>query len=233
MSTNQDPAQTGRQEAVETQATDKQTTGLQKSLMWVIIAVAAVIIVVLVYILAIRRPGIQAADNAVGQADMSLNMGQDSLALVQYKQVADNYGYEGGNRAALNAAIILYQQAQTDTVGRNAKLEEAIKYLKKYDTKESIIGASSRSLMGDCYVNLGNLQEGRKCFAEAAKLSDNNPAYTPFFMMKEATVDRELGDFEAEVAIYRAIIDRFPSYGAEQGLDLEKYLKRAEASAGK
>ncbi len=232
MSTTQDPSNPARQESEEALAKEQSTTRIQKTLMWVIIGVTAVVILVLIYIFAIRRPGIQAADNAIGQADMSNNLGQDSIALVQYKQVADNYGYNAGNRAALNAAIILYQQAQTDTVGRDAKLEEAISYLKKYDTKESIIGASSRSLMGDCYVNLGKLQEGRKCFAEAASLSDNNPVYTPFFMMKEATVDRALGDFAAEAAIYKAILDRYPAYGAEQGLDIEKYLKRAQASAG-
>ncbi|MCI9042860.1 MAG: hypothetical protein HFJ93_02975 [Muribaculaceae bacterium] len=231
MSTNQDPSSLARQESEEALAQEQKTARTQKILMWVIIAASAIIILILIYIFAIRQPGIQAADNAIGQADMSNNLGQDSVALVQYKQVADNYGYDAGNRAALNAAIILYQQAQNDSTGRAAKLEEAISYLKKYDAKESVIGASSRSLMGDCYVNLGNLQEGRKCFAEAAALSDNNPAYTPFFMMKEATVDRALGDHAAEAALYQAILDRFPAYGAEQGLDIEKYLKRAQASA--
>lgn len=231
MSTNQDPSSLARQESEEALAQEQKTARTQKILMWVIIAASAIIILILIYIFAIRQPGIQAADNAIGQADMSNNLGQDSVALVQYKQVADNYGYDAGNRAALNAAIILYQQAQNDSTGRAAKLEEAISYLKKYDAKESVIGASSRSLMGDCYVNLGNLQEGRKCFAEAAALFDNNPAYTPFFMMKEATVDRALGDHAAEAALYQAILDRFPAYGAEQGLDIEKYLKRAQASA--
>lgn len=231
MSTNQDPSSLARQESEEALAQEQKTARTQKILMWVIIAASAIIILILIYIFAILQPGIQAADNAIGQADMSNNLGQDSVALVQYKQVADNYGYDAGNRAALNAAIILYQQAQNDSTGRAAKLEEAISYLKKYDAKESVIGASSRSLMGDCYVNLGNLQEGRKCFAEAAALSDNNPAYTPFFMMKEATVDRALGDHAAEAALYQAILDRFPAYGAEQGLDIEKYLKRAQASA--
>ena len=231
MSTNQDPSSLARQESEEALAQEQKTARTQKILMWVIIAASAIIILILIYIFAIRQPGIQAADNAIGQADMSNNLGQDSVALVQYKQVADNYGYDAGNRAAHNAAIILNQQAQNDSTGRAAKLEEAISYLKKYDAKESVIGASSRSLMGDCYVNLGNLQEGRKCFAEAAALSDNNPAYTPFFMMKEATVDRALGDHAAEAALYQAILDRFPAYGAEQGLDIEKYLKRAQASA--
>lgn len=231
MSTNQDPEFLARQESEEALANEQKTKRTQKTLMWVMVALSAIIILVIIYIFAIREPGIQASNNAIGQADTSLSLGQDSIALAQYQQVADNYGYDAGNRAALSAAIILYRQAQADTVGRDAKLNEAIKYLKQYDTKESIIGASSRSLMGDCYVNLGNLIEGRKCFAEAAKLSDNNPAYTPFFMMKEATVDRELGDYAAEAAIYQQIVDRYPSYGAAQGIDLEKYLKRAQAQA--
>ncbi|MBD5345773.1 MAG: hypothetical protein HDR92_01415 [Bacteroides sp.] len=231
MSTQNEPASATHRDSEDILANEQKSVRLNKMLVWAIIAVSVIVILVIIYIFAIRQPGIQAADNAIGQADMSNNLGRDSIALVQYKQVADNYGYDAGNRAALNAAIILYQQAQRDTVDRAAKLEEAISYLKKYDTKETVIGASSRSLMGDCYVNLGNLQEGRKCFAEAARLSDNNPAYTPFFMMKEATVDRALGDYAAEAAIYQAILDRFPTYGAEQGLDIEKYLKRAQASA--
>ena len=231
MSTQNEPASATHRDSEDILANEQKSVRLNKMLVWAIIAVSVIVILVIICIFAIRQPGIQAADNAIGQADMSNNLGRDSIALVQYKQVADNYGYDAGNRAALNAAIILYQQAQRDTVDRAAKLEEAISYLKKYDTKETVIGASSRSLMGDCYVNLGNLQEGRKCFAEAARLSDNNPAYTPFFMMKEATVDRALGDYAAEAAIYQAILDRFPTYGAEQGLDIEKYLKRAQASA--
>ncbi len=163
------PSSLARQESEEALAQEQKTARTQKILMWVIIAASAIIILILIYIFAIRQPGIQAADNAIGQADMSNNLGQDSVAPVQYKQVADNYGYDAGNRAALNAAIILYQQAQNDSTGRAAKLEEAISYLKKYDAKESVIGASSRSLMGDCYVNLGNLQEGRKCFCRSCR----------------------------------------------------------------
>ncbi|MCM1028343.1 MAG: hypothetical protein NC342_04210 [Pseudoflavonifractor sp.] len=231
MSTNQDPSNLAQKESEEAMANELKTKKAQKTLMWIMIAASAVIICVIIYIFAIREPGKKAANDAVAQADMSLSLGQDSLALAQYQQVADNYGYDAGNRAALSAAIILYRQAQADTTSRDAKLNEAIKYLKQYDTKESIIGASSRSLMGDCYVNLGNLIEGRKCFEEAAKLSDNNPAYTPFFMMKEATVCRELGEYSEEAAIYQKIIDLYPDYGQTFGVDLEKYLARAKAQA--
>ena len=77
-----------------------QLTGLeqkvqnnQKKIMWGIVALLAVVCLILIWIYAVRRPGIEAADNAVGQADITATMGNDSLALEQYKQVA----YQRGN----------------------------------------------------------------------------------------------------------------------------------------
>lgn len=208
-----------------------QLTGLeqkvqdnQKKIMWGIVAVLAVICLILVWIYAVRRPGIEAADNAVGQADLTLNLGNDSLALVQYKQVADDYGYEAGNRAALNAAILLY---------KDKKYEEAITYLKKYSPNESLIGASSQSLMGDCYVNLKEYDKAIDCFRKAADISDNNPHYTPAFLLKEATVLREQKDYKAEATVYEQIVKEYPNYGAEIGVDMQKYLERAKDAAAK
>lgn len=195
----------------------------QKKIMWGIVAVLAIVCLILVWIYAIRRPGIEAANNAIGQADMTLSLGNDSLALVQYKQVADEYGHDAGNRAALNAAILLYN---------NKQYEEAISYLKKYSPTESLIGASSASLEGDCYVNLKDYEKAIDCFRKAAKISDNNPHYTPVFLMKEATVQRELKNYKAEAALYKEITEKYPRFGIENGIEIEKYLKRAELQAG-
>ena len=195
----------------------------QKTIMWACVAVVAVVCAVLIYVYGIRRPGIESANNAIGQADLTMAMGNDSLALQQYQQVADEYGYEAGNRAQLNAAILLYQQG---------KYQEAINYLKNYSANESIIGASSKALEGDCYVNLKNYNEAIDCYREAAKISDKNPSYTPYFLMKEATVQRELKNYKAEADLYRTIRDEYPEYAAMQQIDLEKYIARAEAQAG-
>lgn len=195
----------------------------QKPIMWACVAVVAVVCAVLIYVYGIRRPGIESANNAIGQADLTMAMGNDSLALQQYQQVADEYGYEAGNRAQLNAAILLYQQG---------KYQEAINYLKNYSANESIIGASSKALEGDCYVNLKNYNEAIDCYREAAKISDKNPSYTPYFLMKEATVQRELKNYKAEADLYRTIRDEYPEYAAMQQIDFEKYIARAEAQAG-
>lgn len=191
----------------------------QKMIMWVCLAVVAVICAILIYIYAIRRPGIEAADNAIGQADTSLAMGNDSIALAQYQQVADEYGYEAGNRASLNAAILLF---------RKGDYESAISYLENYSPKENIIGASAKALQGDCYVNLKQYDNAIECFRKAAEISDNNPRYTPLFLMKQATVQRELKNYRAEADLYREIIDNYPDYGGAMNIDFQKYLKRAE-----
>lgn len=193
-----------------------------KVIVWGCIAVAAVVAVILIYVYAIRQPGQNAANNALGQADVELLMGNDSVALAKYKQVAAGHGYDAGNLANLNAAILLYKEG---------KYEEAISYLKNYSASESVIGASAKSLEGDCYVNLKQYPQAIDCFKQAVKISDNNPHYTPAFLLKEATVLREQKDFKAEAAIYEQILKDYPTYGSEIGVDIKKYLERAQDAA--
>ncbi|ROS89220.1 tetratricopeptide repeat protein [uncultured Duncaniella sp.] len=193
-----------------------------KVIVWGCIAVAAVVAVILIYVYAIRQPGQNAANNALGQADIELLMGNDSVALAKYQQVAADHGYDAGNLANLNAAIILYKEG---------KYEEAIGYLKNYSASESVIGASAKSLEGDCYVNLKQYPQAIDCFKQAVKISDNNPHYTPAFLLKEATVLREQKDFKAEAAVYEQILKDYPTYGSEIGVDIKKYLERAQDAA--
>lgn len=193
-----------------------------RTILWGSLIVTAIIAVILIYVYVVREPGKNAANNAIGQADIELLMGNDSVALAKYQQVAANEGYDGANLARLNAAILLY---------KDKKYEEAIKYLNDYSAGESIIGASSKSLEGDCYVNLKKYNEALDCFKQAVKISDNNPHYTPAFLLKEATVYRELKDYKNEAAVYELIDRDYPNYGAEVGIDLKKYLKRAQDAA--
>lgn len=195
-----------------------------KVIVWSCVAICAVVALILIYVYGIRQPGQKAAANALGQADIELLAGNDSIALEKYKQVSADHGYAAGNLASLNAAIILY---------RDGKYEEALSYLKKYSSSESIIGASAKSLEGDCYVNLKQYPQAVECYKQAVKLSDDNPHYTPAFLMKEATVLRELKDYKAEAAVYEKIVNDYPNYGSEIGVDIRKYLERAQDAASK
>lgn len=194
----------------------------QKLIVWACTAIAAVVAVILIYIFAIRKPGIESANSAIGQADLELIMGSDSTALAQYQAVADEYGYEAGNRAALNAAIILYKQG---------KYQEALNYLGQYSSSENVIGATAKALEGDCYVNLDQLDQAISCFEKAVKISDENPSLTPYFLMKEANVYSAQKNHAKEAEVYETIIENYAEFGPRMNIDFQKYLERAKALA--
>lgn len=194
----------------------------QKLIVWACAAIAAVVAVILIYIFAIRKPGIESANSAIGQADLELIMGSDSTALAQYQAVADEYGYEAGNRAALNAAIILYKQG---------KYQEALNYLGQYSSSENVIGATAKALEGDCYVNLDQLDQAISCFEKAVKISDENPSLTPYFLMKEANVYNAQKNHAKEAEVYETIIENYAEFGPRMNIDFQKYLERAKALA--
>ncbi|MDE6528605.1 MAG: tetratricopeptide repeat protein [Muribaculaceae bacterium] len=187
----------------------------------VVVAIAAI---VLAYVYFFRNPGIQKQNDQIGAADLELAQGNDSTAMVQYMALADNGSYDAANRAALQSAILLYQ---------DGKYEEALKYIDKYSVKDEIIGAGARSLKGDCLVNLDRLDEAAGAFKDAISTSDNNPAYTPFFMMKLARVYAAQNKHNEEAKIYEEIVKNYPLYGQAHNIDVEKLLDRARLQAGK
>jgi len=193
-----------------------------KIVVYTCVAVAAIVAAILIWVYAVRQPGINAANDALGQADMELLMGNDSIALMKYEKVAQDHGYKAGDLAGLNAAILLYQKQD---------YEKALTYLKDYSASETIIGAGAKSLEGDCYVNLKQYPQAIECYKKAVSLSDDNPHYTPVFMLKEATVLHEMKDYKAEAALYKEIIAKYPGFANEINANFEKYLERAEALA--
>ena len=137
----------------------------KKIILWAAAAVVGVAVLVLGYIYLVRQPGIAKANDNIGAADIQLALGNDSIALAKYMEVADNDGYDAANRAALQAATMLY---------KDEKYEEALKYLDKFSASESIIGAAAYSLKGDCYVNLDKLDDAVSAFKSAISKSDKN-----------------------------------------------------------
>ncbi len=194
----------------------------QKIIMWCSLGIAIIVAVILIYIYLVREPSVSKANDEIGKADVQLALGNDSVALAQYMNVADNNGHDAGNRAALQSAVMLYQKGD---------YEKALGYLDKFSPSESVIGAAACSLKGDCYVNLDNLDKAVSAYKDAVSESDGNPLYTPFFMMKLASVYREQKNFGEEAKIYQTILNDYPEYGNAYGIDVEKYMKRAQIEA--
>lgn len=190
---------------------------------WVVIGVVVVAAIVLAFIYLYWIPNQNEANEQISKADIELiGNGNDSIALPIYQKVANEYSNAAGNRAALNAAEILYKQG---------KYQDAINYLEKYSTKESLVGAASQSLMADCYVNLKKYDDAISYFDKAIKVSDNNALYTPVFMMKKATVLNAQKKYNDALAIYEEIQNKYPQFETLYGVSMDKYIARAKAQA--
>ena len=196
----------------------------KKMIIWAVSAIVAIAVLILGYVYLIQNPNIEKAKEEIAKADKELALGQDSIALNQYMAVADNYSNNAANRAGLNAAIILYQ---------DGKYEEAIKYLNKFDAAGTIVGPASQALLGDCYVNLQKYDEAIKYFDKAISLSNDNALYTPLFILKKATVLREQQKYAEEAKALETIKTKYPEFTLSYQVDIEKYLERAKAQAGK
>lgn len=193
----------------------------KKLIINITVGVAALVAVVLIYVFMIRVPAVNRADANIGAADRELLVnGNDSLALALYQQAAED-GYDAGNRARLEAAILLYDEG---------KYEEALSYVSDYSAKDDVVGAAAYSLKGDCLVNLDRLDEAVGAFDKAVSQSSNNPYYTPFFMVKLARVYRAQGKFDKEAEVFEDILENYPVYSRDNG-SIEKDLERARLRA--
>lgn len=196
----------------------------KKYVYWTGGAVLAIVVLALIYIYGFRNPGIKNAKEDISKADMELFQGNDSLALKDYEKVAGEYSNSVSNRANLSAAILLYQKG---------KYQEAADYLNDFSAKGNLVGPASQSLLGDCYVNLKKYDDAVKAFDKAISLSKDNVDYTPLFMMKKATVLRAQKKYTDEAAVYQTIKDKFPAFQNDYRVNIDKYLERALAQAGK
>lgn len=182
--------------------------------------VVAVIVVVGLAIYLVRANGSKKAAEAIAVADLEQN---DSIALDQYMKAAE-LGYKSGNRAKLHSAIALYKKGDYN---------KALDYLKDASIDSEIVDAGRLTLMGDCYANLGKLDEALGCYDKAISASDNNPQVAPFVLVKEANIYREQKKYDKENETYEKIFNKYPEYVRGLKFDIRKYAERAKANAGK
>ena len=194
----------------------------KKYITYAIAAIVAVVLLAAGYVYLVRNPNISKAKDEISMADLALMQGDTAKALLDYKAVADRYSNDAANRANLNAAIMLFDQG---------KFDEAAKYLEAYAPAGKLVGPAAKSLLGDCYVNLKQYDKALSAFNKAIELSDNNDLYTPLFILKKATVLHAQKKYADEAAAYQTIKDNYLSYAQQNGINVDKYIERANALA--
>lgn len=190
------------------EAAAAQTAQYRKIFTWCGVGVAVAVVAILVYIFAIRTPGIEKGNQAIGEVDLLLVQNgnlADSTIVDGYKHIADEYGYDAANRAAYMAAAGLYRQGN---------YEEALKYIGKFSASDGLTEALAAGLRGDCYVNLDKLDDALKAFSSAIKEAEGNPVLVPYFMAKKAVVLSAQGKHDEAAKLYAEIDEKYPDYSA-------------------
>jgi tetratricopeptide (TPR) repeat protein len=191
-----------------------------------IYAIIAVILIigigVVAYLMLYRQPKENKSYEEYANVEIKA-MGNDSIALAEYMRVADKYsGNGGGNLAALSAGEALYAKG---------KYQEAVKYLDKFSTSESVLQANVYRLMGDCYVNLKKYQDALNYFDKAISCANGNPEITPVVLMKKAAVYDAQKQYDKAWECYETIQSENPDFTF--GLSIDAYIERERARAGK
>ncbi len=196
----------------------------KKVIFWSVGGFVVVAALVLCYLFLYRAPQLNKAFEAYNQVEIK-SEGNDSVAALEYKKVADQYGStDAGKLAALSAAEAYYNEG---------KYKEAVKYLEDFSTPEPVLAANALALTGDCYVNLKQYDKALDYFNKAISKAAKNPQIVPRVLLKEANVYDEQKKYDKALECYQQIKDDYPTYRIGNGASIDAYIAREQARLGK
>ena len=205
-----------------------RTVANNKKIIYICVGVVAVVAAfVLSYLFIYRNPRLQNSWEAYNKVLLMQQKGEmnDSVAGLEYQKISTNFSSTpAGNVAALAAAEAFYNVK---------KYDEAIKLLEKMDLSEPVLQSQSRALLGDCYVNKKNYDAAIEAFDKAIKIADGNPELVPGYLIKEANIYNFQKKYDKSLACYEEIKAKYPNYTFGNGLDINYYIEREKAFAGK
>lgn len=191
--------------------------------MWTGAGILVIVGLVFIWIFAVIKPGQNAAAQAKAQADITLEQGNDSLALVQYSAAADK-GYAAGKLAAVEAGNLLYAKGQW---------QKALDMYDRAELSDNIVRPGVLAKKGDCLVNLKKYDEALTMYRQAESAADDNPQLVPYFIVKQAVVLHEQKKYKEEYEAYTRVANDYPQYApSNTGINIVKLQYRARQLAG-
>jgi tetratricopeptide (TPR) repeat protein len=192
----------------------------------IIVAVAAIILIVIIilgvhqYYLVPKEKEAQAAifpgENYLAGQQWDLALNGDGKNYIGFLGVIDDYGITKTAKLAKAYAGICYYHLN--------KPEDALNYLKKFNANDKVITPVIQGLIGDCYVDLGKVTEGVKCFDKAASDASSD-ILSPIYLKKAGIAYESISDYANAVKAYQTIKDKYPA--SQEAMDIEKYIERA------
>jgi tetratricopeptide (TPR) repeat protein len=199
----------------------------KKNITYGIIGIAVVIAAVLAYTNLYKAPRAHNAQVALFKGEFYFQKDSFNLALngngVDYdgfEQIIDQYsGTKAANLAKAYAGICYY---------KTGDMENALKYLKSFKSSEDNISPAITGLIGDCYIESGNVPEGVAYFEKAAAKA-NNDFLSPVYLKKAGIAYESIQKYAEAIKAYTAIKEKHAA--SMEAMDIDKYIVRAQLAA--
>ena len=196
----------------------------KKNISYGFISIALIICAIIAYNQFYRIPRNQNAAIAIFKGEQYFQ--RDSFNLALYGNGFDYDGFEyiinkysgtkSGNLAKVYAGICYY---------KTGDLESAIRHLKSFKTKEDNMAPAIIGLIGDCYVESGDVKQGISFFEKAASKA-NNDFLSPIYLKKAGIAYESLQQFDNAIKAYTSIKEKHAA--SMEAMDIEKYIVRAQ-----
>lgn len=192
----------------------------------ILIVVAAIIVIVLGYFgfkrfyLAPKEKDAQSqmfmAEKYFEQDSLKKALNGDGQYL-GFLSIIDEYGItKSANLAHYYSGVCYLKLGQFDL---------ALEQLKKFSTKDQLLGPMAKGAMGDANMELKQVQKAVDLYLEAADMKKNDFT-SPLFLMKAGMAYEELGNLDKALTTYKRIREEYPrSY---EGREIEKNISYVE-----
>ncbi len=135
-----------------------------------------------------------------------------------FADIANDYsGTKAGNLAKYYAGICML---------RTSDFAGAIDMLEGFSSDNVLVGPLAAGLLGDAYVENGDIEKGAKQYMKAARMSKNKLT-APVFFKKAGIAFEELKNYSDAVDAYTNIKNDYTD--SQEGADIDKYLARASS----
>lgn len=193
-------------------------------------AVGAIIVVVVVWLSFTRfylQPREKEAQAQMFMAENYFEKDSFNLAIngdgnyLGFLDIIDDYGMtKPANLAKYYTGISYLHMGQ---------YEDALYYLKKFKTKDLLLGPVAEGAKGDARLELGEDKAALKHYRNAYNMTDNELT-SPVYMLKAAQLLESMDELDDALSLYKEIKQKYPD--SAEGRNVDKYIARVEIKQG-
>lgn len=201
--------------------TEKYIEENQKSLTIIILAISVIIVGFTLYKRFIVGPAEIEAQAQMYVAEQYFAADSFNLALygdgnnLGFIDIIEEYGItKSANLSSYYAGISFLHLGE---------FENAVEYLKDFDSGDQTVQSVATGAMGDAYLELGKEKDALSMYLKAAK-QKKNEFTSPIYYMKAAQLHESNGEFNKALGLYENIKKEYPNSSEAQ--DIDKFIAK-------